>query len=151
MDYISRLELRTIVLHTYNNNTLSLSNDELAMILHTNHPPFNEEFNTHDEIRRTLADALVFIHTLCKQSKHEDLLSMHFKTWNDFFDTCFVDIICNGADRQLCKSAGQLQRRVNQYSAYYGTYTPLTLNIVNTKDLFKQLAITAFIGLLLPL
>ena len=154
MDYISRLELDTVTCHIYNNNTLSLSNDELAKILHNDDrslDKLNIQFNTHDNIRRAVADALVFIHTVCKESKHEDLLLINFETWNDFFDTCFADIICNSTDHNLRRLACRLQRQVDEYNMYYGTYTPFEVSIVNTTTFFKQLAVAIFISLLMPL
>lgn len=156
MEYISRFESSTIVCHTYCNNILTLSNDEFRKILHTDHhchmSVADDQFDIISDIRRVLADALVFIYTVYQykmKKNYKNTLSLDFKTWNSFFDACFVDIICNSNDVSLCGLARRLQQRVDMYSTYYGTYIPFVLNITNTNYLLRDILVVICITILL--
>ena len=171
-NYISRFQTRDAIYSVYHGNMILFGGIQLAKILtpglfqelkrqckypsmfqDANPPRINYELSEHiiadkliEELRVTLANALVFIHTWI--SEHplditESLRKKTYDTYPNFFETMFNEILLNETEDEIIDLTNDLKQAVRKIRMYLGPYNgPLNDSIYKTTEILAGILST---------
>lgn len=93
-----------------------------------------------EELRSTLADALLFIHTWYLEHPNNKLIDLEYNNYKDFFNVELNEIINTELDGAVVQTAIDMKHNINKIEQYLGVYHGnLKYSIYNTQDLTRAL------------
>lgn len=173
-NYISKLDTATGTYHIFRGNIILLGTDELSGILipgllstiksQTNYPcmfattnytdpPYqlNSAINVdmlYQQLRSTIANTLIFIHTWHRENIHVGVLSNNrsYASYADFFETVLTTIIKHENAPSIRTLAFTLWNDVKSIKKYLGLFqTDMSDSVMRFKDVVYIVLLTMYI------
>ncbi len=127
-----QLEVGDMTAFVCEQRTLILNDNDLRKIICTDKLSNDERRNS----RRILSNTLCFIYNLCRQ----DVINKQYKSWQDFFDACFTDIVIRQSYDGVMATS-KMKKDLEKYKDFFTSYTCLYDRSYESREFLKLMAI----------
>lgn len=131
-DYSMQLEVGDATAFVCDQRAFILNDNDLCKIIRTDKLNTNEQRN----IRRILSNALCFIYNSCQR----DVINKQYRSWQDFFDACFTDIVIRQSYDGVMATS-KMKKELENYKDLFTSYTCLYDRSYESREFLKLLAI----------